>query len=148
MEKFHASDILSSSEATFEKKKRNIAKKHSERMAKKFKACRKNLDTSAEEPRASETTFASTASGKFIPYETRLLTVDNSSSITSTPLTSYVPFPHTYLQGYFLPLSAPQTTNPNVTIPPPSPPLSEFRIPILTPTPQPLLPYHLLSQLP
>lgn len=53
-------------------------------MTKKFKAFRENLDTSVEEPIASEATSTGTASGKTVPSENRLLTVDNNSSITIT----------------------------------------------------------------
>lgn len=85
LENFHADDILSSFRTT-SKKKMKIAKYY-ERMAKKFKAARENLDTSAEEPRASGTTSAGTTFGKYVRYEARLITVDNSSSIPSTTLT-------------------------------------------------------------
>lgn len=135
LEKCHACAILAASEATSYKKKRMISNKNSERIAKKFKAYRENLDTSAEEPIASEATSAGTASGKIFPSETRLLTFDNSSSIPSITLTSYVPFPHTFVEVNFLSLSSPLTTNTNVIIPSPSTSLSEILTFSLVPTP-------------
>lgn len=67
LENCHADVILAASETTF-KKKRNITKKHSKRMANKFKASKENLDTFAEEPRASGATFVGTNYGKFVPF--------------------------------------------------------------------------------
>lgn len=52
LEKCHAGVILAASEATSQKKKRNISNKNYERMSKKFKASREHLDTSAEKPKA------------------------------------------------------------------------------------------------
>lgn len=77
MEKCHACAILTTSEST-SKMRRNISNKHSERMTKKFKAARETLDTSVEEPRVAGDTSAGIAFGKFIPFEDRLLNVDNN----------------------------------------------------------------------
>ena len=93
LEKCHAYVILEAYEATSVKNKRKIAKKHSERMAKKFKASRETLDTYAVEPRADViATSARTASGKIVPSEAHLLSTDNSSSILSAILSYNVPY--------------------------------------------------------
>lgn len=87
MENYHACAILATSDTT-SKKKRKIAKKHSERMAKKFKASRETLETFAEEPKAtSVTSHSRTTHGNSIPFEAHSLYVDNTSSIPSTTLT-------------------------------------------------------------
>lgn len=81
---YHAYAILTASKTT-SKKKRKIAKNHSEGIAKKFKVVGENMDTSTEEPRASGAISVGTASGKSVPFEARNI-VDNSSSIPSTTL--------------------------------------------------------------
>lgn len=118
LESCHVNSILASSETT-SKKKRKVSKKHSERMAKKFKVIRENLDTFAEEPKAFGATSARTTSGKFVPSKAQSFSI-NSSSIMSTTITSPTPIPHIFEQVHFQTSSSPQTSNPNVTIPPPS----------------------------
>lgn len=103
LEKCHTDAILTASEATSLKKKRKTAKKHSERMAKKFKASREHQDTYTEEPEAYEATFIGTASGIIVPSKARLLTIVNSSFIPTTTLHSSISFPHTSLQGFSIP---------------------------------------------
>lgn len=80
-EKCHVDPLLTASEAISQKKKMNTDKKHSERMAKKFKAFRKHRDTSTEEPKASKSSSAETSSGTTAPSETRHPNVVYSSSI-------------------------------------------------------------------
>lgn len=144
LENCHACVILAASKTTSEKK-RNISNKHSERMAKKFKTAKENLGTSAEESKVVGATSAGTTYGKSVPSEAHSLFVDTRSSILSTTLTSPTFIPHIYEPVHFLPLTSPQTTNPNVTIPPPSPSHSEILTSILIPTHQPLFPLSLLS---
>lgn len=110
-----------------------------------------------------------TTSGKFVPSKAHSFSVDDSSSIPSTTLTSHIPIPHIseqvhfqpslisepvhyeplhfFEQVHFLPLISPQTTNPNVTIPSPTPTQSEILTYILIPTPQQYFPLSFLSQL-
>lgn len=85
MEKCLADALLGASVST-SKKKRKISKKHSERMKKKFKASRENLDASVEEPRAS----GATSAGTFFPSDTCLTSVFNNSSILPPTITSSI----------------------------------------------------------
>ena len=142
----HVGVILASSEST-SKKKRKISKKHSEKMAKKFKASRETLDISAEEPKAVDvTTSAGTTFGRIVPFEAHSLTVDNNSSIPLTTLSYNVPYVLEPILSEPIHNSS-QTTNSNVTIPPPLPSLSEIPTSIIIPTLQPLFPLTLSSQL-
>lgn len=102
IENCRANAILESSKTTY-KKKRKIGKTHSERVAKKFKAARENIDTSTEEPRVAIATSARTTSGKSVPSEAHSLSIDKTSSIPSITLTSYIPIPHIFEQVHFQP---------------------------------------------
>lgn len=168
LEKCHVDSLLEASEAISQKKKRKTSKKHSERMTKKFKMSRKHRDTSIEEPRASKATYARTTSGTTSSSEAPRPTVDYSSSISTTTPSSSISIPHTSLQCSSLPLttlsynvpyvlepipfelihtSAPQSSNPNMTITPPSPSISEILTSTIVSTPQPLLLIFLVSHL-
>lgn len=143
-----------------------MAKKHSERMPKKFKASREHRDTFVEDPIASETTSAGTAFETIAPSKPRRLTIFYSSSISTTKSFLSISFPHISLQGFSLPsttlsynvpyflklvpyepihTSTPQSSNPNIIIPSPSPSTSEILTSIISPTPQPILPSFSLS---
>lgn len=88
LENFHVGVILADSETT-SKKTRNVYKKHSERIARKFKAARETLDTYTKETiDVGSTSSAGTTFGMFAPSKARLLTIYNISSIPSTTLTS------------------------------------------------------------
>lgn len=77
-------------------------KKHSKRMAKKFKASRDHRGTFIEEYIAFEATSIGTASRTTAPFEARRLTVVYSLSISiTTP--SPISFPHTSLKVFSLP---------------------------------------------
>lgn len=76
-----------------------ISKKHSERMANKFKASRENLDTFAEEPRVTGAISAGTTSCKFVPSEVHsflLITIYPSRQ----PFSLHLPRPHIFMNKF------------------------------------------------
>lgn len=99
--------VITTSE-TPSKRKRNISKKHSKIMDKKFKnssSAWRTLDTFAEEPRVVVASpSAGTVLSKYVPSETHLHFVNKNSSFPYTTLISPTPNPHTSEQFHFLQL--------------------------------------------
>lgn len=89
LDKCHTYDILKAYHSISNNKKRKMVKKHSERMAKKFKVAKENLDASAKEPKIS----GATSTGTFVPSNIHLIYVVNSSSIPP-PLSPHTFQPH------------------------------------------------------
>lgn len=92
MEKCHVDVLLAASKVISQKNNRKISKKHSERMANKFKAFREHQENFVEAPRASK----ATSTGTYVPSDNRLITNVNSSSIhPSLSLHPSQPYFHT-----------------------------------------------------
>lgn len=64
-----------------------ISKSNFVRMTNKFKVAWENLDASTEEPRAYGANFAR----NFVPFDTRLIIIINTSSIPPFNITSSIP---------------------------------------------------------